>query len=533
MKLRTSLQLGALFPIVLTAVVCIGFVVILLHGPGFEAEIPVLRVSFSILALLMAGLLYKAGSDLINRIQRLEAVTRGVKAGRFEKIQETHGEDEISGISAGVNEMVDSLQKYVGVAREYDALKGELGRANKDLETLRAGEMDVSDGLERLSRAQNLLVEYERMNLLAHMFSGISHDLNDALTSILARTEFALEFSKGKLSAQTRNDYTAIRSAATKLKAEFDGLSSYYRMPSAQRASINLADILAETIKLSEPKWKTEAESRGATIEVTTALDSLPLIEGNRQDLIQMFVAVLFNAAEAMDKGGSITITAKDSGNGFVSVAIADTGKGMNEDVKRRCRRPFFTTKDGAAGVGLPVAAGIVRQHGGKLGLVSEEGQGTVVYIDLPIGARRLDSVAPEPVVNTLERPLRILFVEDDQWTLEILTKGLEEGKHQVMKCRSGSEAIERFKESGADVVITDRAMPGMSGEDLAGAIRQRAPHMPIILLTGFGDIIKSSGASIRNVDLVIPKPVSISELHNGLADVMALMAHRSMGRGS
>ncbi|MBN1673766.1 MAG: response regulator [Kiritimatiellae bacterium] len=530
MKIKTSLQLGALVPIALTIVVSAGLSVFLFTRINQEALASVttaMAAVFAVVSLLMGGALYVLSRTMADRIEELEANAARVRAGQLEQVSQLQGADELAGISGTFKEMVGKLQDYAKLIKDYNqvlddhkALRAELEKTKKAAEMLRRTEMDVSDGLERLHRAQEMLVEHQRMNIFGQMFAGVLHALNEALTSIFARAELGLAHPE-KLTEEVRKDYEIILASAERLRVEFRGLSDFYLMPAGMTEPVDIGTIVDEVISLSEPKWRTEAQARGATITMNRDCPQGAVVNGSRMDLTEMLMALVFNAVEAMPAGGTLTIHVKAPPGGNVMITLVDTGVGMEPEVKKRCLRPFFTTKEGAAGIGLPMASGIAQQHAGKLGIITEPGKGTTVVIDLPAATQREAPQKVQPLGEPLDKLLSILLVEDEEWTLEILERRLRSEGHTVVAVRNGADGLAKVKAQSFDIVITDRAMPRMSGDELAAAIKEGAPWLPIVLLTGFGDIINAHGVRPPNVDAVVAKPLAMGELRRVLANLM------------
>jgi CheY-like chemotaxis protein len=226
---------------------------------------------------------------------------------------------------------------------------------------------------------------------------------------------------------------------------------------------------------------------------------------------------------DALPQGGTITLrTHSDSAR--VTLEVADTGMGMTEEVRRRCLEPFFTTKgDHGTGLGLSMVYGILQRHAGTIDIQSEVGKGTTFTIGLPHHTGPLPSQADhvEPSVNPA-RSLRVLVVDDEPMVRKIIGEYLNVEGHAVEIATNGREGLERFQEAEFDVVLLDRAMPGMSGDQVAAAIKQLRPEMPVILLTGFGSMMQAAGETPPGIDLVLGKPVTIAGLQSALARVMA-----------
>ena len=258
----------------------------------------------------------------------------------------------------------------------------------------------------------------------------------------------------------------------------------------------------------------------GVDIELKTELATdLPPVVGNEASLRTALTNLIFNAVDALDEGGTITLRTVHEDEDAV-VEVADTGQGMSEEVRRRALEPFFTTKgDSGTGMGLAMVHGIVQRHGGSLNIDSEPAKGTTISVRLP-----LKMTERKPAVASEERQvptgLRVLVVDDDQVVREMLIEFLERDGQTVVSATDGRDALEQFRRAEFDLVITDRGMPGMGGDELAVSIKEAAPETPVIMVTGFGELMASAGERPEGVDLFLSKPVTPSALRKAIAEV-------------
>jgi methyl-accepting chemotaxis protein len=223
MKLQTRLQLLALLPIGLSILLCAG-----ITGFLFSVMDPALRsdttsfvvVTFGVGALVIAGLFYAVSRYMLLRIGKLAQAAHDVKTGKLKAVDSDEGSDELTEISGAFNQMVTKLRSYSQLVDSQKDLEVQLHDAKRAAELLRDVDLQVSDGLQRLQRAQEQILQTERTNSLARMFEGIAHDINEGLMAILARTEFALKRAD-QLDPQARRDFSAIQDAADEMREEF------------------------------------------------------------------------------------------------------------------------------------------------------------------------------------------------------------------------------------------------------------------------------------------------------------------------
>jgi CheY-like chemotaxis protein len=205
--------------------------------------------------------------------------------------------------------------------------------------------------------------------------------------------------------------------------------------------------------------------------------------------------------------------------DGKIRIAVSDTGIGMSEETSSRVFDPFFTTKGEAGmGLGLAVCYGIIQRHGGTVDIDSEVGEGTTFRITLPTAEA---SVKVEPATPDVAR-LRlvrkstkpsILIVDDEECVRELLVDILETEGYEVTTAENGEQALKEFEEKSFKAVFTDVGMPGMSGWELARAIRERDDTIPMAVITGWGESVSSNDQELARVNWVVSKPFSVDRI--------------------
>jgi CheY-like chemotaxis protein/anti-sigma regulatory factor (Ser/Thr protein kinase) len=276
-------------------------------------------------------------------------------------------------------------------------------------------------------------------------------------------------------------------------------------------------------------------QQRGLVIETRVELaPDLPVIMGVESEIREALTNLIFNAIDAMPEGGTLTLRTRlrEEGPGLkktvrprqVCVEVIDTGAGMDEDTRRRCLEPFFTTKgERGTGLGLAMVYGMLQRHSADIEIESTLGQGTIMRLNFstPTSAAALSTL---PAVSWPRAArMRILVVDDDPMLIQSLRDILETDGHVVVTANQGQEGIDVFRaavksEQPFALVITDLGMPHIDGRKVAGAVKAASPLTPVILLTGWGRRLIAEGDVPPHVDRVLSKPPKLRELREAMA---------------
>jgi CheY-like chemotaxis protein len=253
---------------------------------------------------------------------------------------------------------------------------------------------------------------------------------------------------------------------------------------------------------------------------IDTDLRNVPAIRGSESDLREVMINVLFNSVDAMPRGGTITVATRAEADSII-LEVRDTGVGMTEEVRQRCFEPFFTTRgERGTGLGLAIVYGIVQRHGGSISIESELGKGTMVVIRFPVLTPENGAVLPGTAAPL--RPLRVLLVEDEPQVCDIEAEYLRGDGHFVETAADGCQGLKRFHDGRFDIVVADRAMPNMNGDQMTEAIKQISPATPVLLVTGFADMPIDGMEAKRRPDLILRKPITQTALRQAIARVLA-----------
>ena len=416
-----------------------------------------------------------------------------------------------------------TAQAYLSVVTDQEGNPTHVLGVFDDITQRKQAEEELRAAYENLRETERQLVDQERQRALTTMASGIAHDFNNALSTIQGFTDLLLQNPEDLEDKETAREYLGrIAKAASNAAETVRRMRKFYRP--AEELEFRLLDlnsILHEAVSMTEPRWRQEAQAEGKHIHVETELGDIPAVRGKEGELHEMVTNLIFNAVDAIEEQGRIALTTR-AADGNVVLEVRDTGRGMDEDTRQRCLDPFFTTKGGTGtGLGLSVTDGIVRGHDGRIEIASEPGEGTTFRITLPAGTTETaGQTEPSAGIGEIES-LRVLVVEDDGTERMMLVKMMEVLGHTAAAAADGAEALEELEHGYYHLIITDCAMPEMDGHELARRIKQRSPEQPIIMLTGFGDMMDAAGERPECVDLVLSKPATLDELRKAMAQVM------------
>ena len=428
-------------------------------------------------------------------------------------------------LKAGAKDLVTKpLDNFEVVLRMNNLLENrflhlELQKQNLGLEQqVRERTARLEELLAELRSTQETVVKQERLSALGMMAGGIAHDFNNALTMVLGYGEllvpYMLQNGPEREIAYLRHMIDAAQDATHVVSR----LREFYRPATCNdvRVPVDLNEIVQQAVSLTAPKWKGKARMDGVQIEMLTNLQASEAVAGNAAELREVLMNLIFNAVDAMPRGGKIVVSTGREGD-YSTIAVSDSGTGMSEDDRARCLEPFFTTKgERGTGLGLSVVYGIIQRHGGRIDIQSEVGRGTTFAISLPLATHETHAYeAPQEM--GVSRALRILVADDQEVICELIAEYLRADGHTVEIACDGTDARAKFDPQRFDLVVTDQSMPGMSGEQLAGEINDVAPGMPVILLTGFGDEMQERGTLPVGISLIVGKPVSAANLRRAV----------------
>jgi len=427
---------------------------------------------------------------------------------------------------------------------ELSATRDTLRQTNKELQQMtleledrvlaRTRELELSN--EALRQAQQALIQQERLRALGQMASGIAHDINNAISPISLYTESLLE-RETTLSPGARDRLVTIQRAIDDVAQTVARMREFYRPrePELDQADVGLNKLVQQVVELTRARWSDQPQRRGIMIELKPRLASeLPDIRGADNEIRDALTNLVFNAVDAMPDGGIIEVrtsvrsvaTQGGTPTRNVCLEVIDTGVGMDEETRRRCLEPFFTTKgERGTGMGLAMVYGMAQRHGCELEIDSKPGAGTTIRLVFPISTAASVPAAPVYTPQAQGRSLRILVVDDDPVLTQSLQCTLEEDGHRVIVADGGQAGIDAFHSARQalvpfDIVITDLGMPHVDGRQVVASVRAATLDTPIIMLTGWGQRLQADNEQTPHVDRLLSKPPRLQELRKALAEL-------------
>lgn len=425
--------------------------------------------------------------------------------------------------------------------RQYEARARleELDRVTTDLRDLASSleikvqerTRDLASANDRLTaeiaereRAEERLVQAQKMEAVGQLTGGLAHDFNNLLTAVVGSLDLLLRRTDDERLRKLAGNALQAAERGAQLTSQ---LLAFSRRQRLQPTPINpndvvsgMGDMLGRTI--------------GPHIRIETRLEpGLWNALADRAQIEVMILNLALNARDAMASGGRLTIStsnlervppalAADLAPGeYVAISVSDTGTGMSAEIQARAFEPFFTTKEQGRGTGLGLSQlyGFAKQSGGTVRIQSAEGQGTTVTTYLP--RTQVALVQPEATAPKSRRRERmsVLLVDDDDGVREVCAAMLEDIGCDVTAAASGEEALQTLGSHRFTIMLTDIAMPVMSGVELAQRTRDLYPDMPVLFASGYADL-EAFGEQLSE-ETVVRKPYRLAELAARLETVV------------
>jgi PAS domain S-box-containing protein len=376
---------------------------------------------------------------------------------------------------------------------------------------------------ETLERTREALVQSQKMEAIGQLTGGVAHDFNNLLMAI----QGSLELMKRRLPSGDSQIHQFVDNAlqgAQRGAALTQRMLAFARRQELKLQTVNVTELINGMTELLQ-------RSLGAAVQIETHFSlGLPKVSADANQLELAILNLSMNAKDAMPQGGSIVISARERNvqnepglkpGRYVCLSVKDTGTGMDEQTLRRAIEPFYTTKGvgKGTGLGLPMVLGMTEQTGGKLYIKSKPGEGTTAELCLPAAptAEEAEKKDIPPSAASVSRALRIVSADDDPLVAFNTLAMLEGLGHTVFSASSAAEALTLIGEKGdIDLLITDQAMPGMTGSELAEVVRRDWPGLPIIIATGYAELPEGPAQALPR----LAKPFFERDLADAIASI-------------
>jgi signal transduction histidine kinase/DNA-binding response OmpR family regulator len=372
--------------------------------------------------------------------------------------------------------------------------------------------------------AQVQLLQSQKMESVGQLTGGIAHDFNNLLMAVMG----SLEILKKRLPSDPglQRLVDGALQGARRGASLTQRMLAFARQQDLKTTAVDLGALLMGMQELLH-------RSIGPQIDLRIlAKAGLPAAQIDAHQVELAILNLAINARDAMPDGGSISIEVDEERvarlhadtrlkpGRYLRVRVADTGAGMDATTLSKAVEPFFSTKPAGkgTGLGLSMTQGLALQLGGGFGLKSDLGSGTIATMWLPVAATIAEPARPLVAQPIDKRPVRILLVDDDPLVAMSTVEMLEDLGHTVIKASSGARALEMFEAGhGIELLVTDQAMPGMTGIELATIVRKQRPELPILLVSGYTD------QSERNLSQWprLSKPYQQSQLQAAIESIL------------
>ena len=390
----------------------------------------------------------------------------------------------------------------------------------------------IEERTKELARSEKQLQQVDKLQAIGTLAGGIAHDFNNILFPIIGYTQMVIEDVSED--SQIRKNLEEVLSATNRAKDLVTQILAFSRQSSQEYRPLRIQPLIKEALKLLRA-------SIPSTIEIAHHIDSAcGATLGDPTQIHQVIMNLCTNAFHAMQEtGGKLEINLKEvdidaddllakigmKPERYLQLEVIDTGHGMKPAVLERIFEPYFSTKEQGkgTGLGLSVTHGIVKSHGGDIRVSSKPGKGTTFQVYLPLikySAVEIENVISETAAIGSEC---VLLVDDEAQIVKLEQQALQRLGYQVTSRTSSLEALETFRKKPEkfDLVITDMTMPHMTGMELAPELMRIRPDIPIILCSGFSEMINEEKVKAIGIREYVLKPVAMSVLAKKIRKVL------------
>ena len=384
------------------------------------------------------------------------------------------------------------------------------------------GTLSSGEDITEREQLRNQLLQAEKMSALGQLISGVAHELNNPMSAVLGYSQLLL--SSPKLPEPPRQNIERIYQEAERARKIVQNLLTFARQRKPEKKKISLNAIVERTLNLRAYEMQVN------NIKLIKMFDqNIPSLLADEHQLQQVFMNIILNAEQAMlearGRGRLEVRTRWDTDREVVQIFFQDDGPGVSEEYLSKVFDPFFTTKpDGeGTGLGLSISYGIVKEHGGHITVVSQEGSGATFTVELPLDTIQTSQVKPQSEPTEMKTEIgrkKILIIDDEASLTELVKTALEREGHKVETASDGDMAVKRIEKGRYDAVVSDLKMPGKSGAEVYLYCKQEKPHLAQHFLFLTGDVVAPD--TMRFIDEqkipCISKPFDLEDVISALS---------------
>ena len=399
---------------------------------------------------------------------------------------------------------------------------GQLARVfNEMTSNLQASRQELEQTLDTLKRTQAQLVQSEKLSAVGEFVSGVAHELNNPLTSVVG---FAELMQQAEIDPQHRRNVELIAASANRCHKIVENLLKFARQHKPERKPVKVEDLVEATIEILRYQMRT------SNIEVITEFESgLPRVMADGNQLQQVFLNLINNARHAIEEfrpKGKITVRIVRVGE-WMRLLFQDDGPGITRENLGKIFNPFFTTKEvgKGTGLGLSLSYGIIQEHGGTITAHSQPGQGATFIIDLPLAAESASEKQQTRQLRPTElkgHGRRVLVIDDEEMILSLVSELLRAGGCELEVARDGDAALKRLEKERFDAILCDWRMPGLNGQQIYERVRSRNPESASRFIFMTGDLMNEATQRFlkETGNLCLAKPFSLEQLRSTVAQL-------------
>jgi signal transduction histidine kinase/CheY-like chemotaxis protein len=448
---------------------------------------------------------------IFSPVRDLTRLAKGALRAQDRQLKSVRGPTEFIELSHEIKRFVAGLED--AVAQRTQALELKSNDLLREVQERRTAQNRLESALERLKEAQASLIKVERLKALGEMVSGVAHDFNNLLTPIMSYSSLLRECRSLPESEQI--EYLQLIETATQDAASLiRRMRTFYKPENdvIPKATFEIELLVHAAVQLARPRWLSTEGGTARQLELVLDLKPLSTFYGFESELRQALINLLFNAADAVDTDGQITIQTYESETD-VCIIVKDNGSGMSPDILDKCQEPFFSTKkERGTGLGLAMVFGTATRHGGTLEIQSAVGQGSSFCLKLP--RNEPTHLPDEPKSLSMldfSQRLKVLVVDDDPLIRRMLGQVFVLEDHQLLTAENTDQADALWQLEQFDLVISDLDMPGAKGDVILAKYKKHTPSVITVLFSGRTEAVNDANRS--SIDLILAKPMSSTEV--------------------